>query len=91
MSIKTISLEIDAYEKLRKAKRGRESFSQVVRRAQFDPPQHSGDCIVRELAAIYQAGEGLTEKELNDLERLEQDRMQHPSLEPSPWDEDADA
>lgn len=41
MAIKTISLELDAYEKLRWAKRGpRESFSSVVRRAHWDdlPP-----------------------------------------------------
>lgn len=30
---KTITLEIDAYEKLRAAKRGGESFTEVVRRA----------------------------------------------------------
>ena len=37
MATKTISLEIDAYEKLRRAKRSRrESFSSVVRRAHWD-------------------------------------------------------
>jgi hypothetical protein len=36
MATKTISLELDAYEKLRRAKRSpRESFSSVVRRAVF--------------------------------------------------------
>ena len=42
VAIKTISLEIDAYEKLRRAKREpRESFSNVVRRAKWDdlPPK----------------------------------------------------
>ncbi|MEK7409222.1 MAG: antitoxin VapB family protein [Acidobacteriota bacterium] len=41
MAIKTISLELDAYEKLRRAKRPpRESFSSVVRRARWEdqPP-----------------------------------------------------
>jgi hypothetical protein len=33
MSTKTITLELDAYEKLRMAKRGGESFTEVVRRA----------------------------------------------------------
>jgi hypothetical protein len=33
MPTKTITLEIDAYEKLRAAKRGGESFTEVVRRA----------------------------------------------------------
>ena len=37
MATKTISLELDAYEKLRQAKRGpRESFSSVVRRAHWE-------------------------------------------------------
>jgi predicted CopG family antitoxin len=36
MATKTITLELDAYEKLKKAKRTpSESFSSVVRRAQF--------------------------------------------------------
>lgn len=40
MATKTISLELDAYERLRTAKRAGESFSAVVRRAVFpeDPP-----------------------------------------------------
>lgn len=36
MATKTISLELDAYEKLRRAKRGGESFSAVVRRARIE-------------------------------------------------------
>ena len=35
MATKTISLELDAYEKLRAAKKAGESFSDVVRRAMF--------------------------------------------------------
>lgn len=35
MATKTISLEIDAYEKLKASKRPGESFSNVVRRAMF--------------------------------------------------------
>lgn len=33
MATKTITLELDAYEKLRHARRGGESFTEVVRRA----------------------------------------------------------
>ena len=45
MATKTISLEIEAYEKLRRAKRSdRESFSSVVRRARWDDtPPTAGD------------------------------------------------
>ena len=44
MAVKTISLELDAYEKLRRAKRSpRESFSSVVRRARWeDEPPPAG-------------------------------------------------
>jgi hypothetical protein len=48
MATKTISLEIDAYEKLRKAKRApSESFSSVVRRAVFpDQPCTASELLV---------------------------------------------
>jgi predicted CopG family antitoxin len=42
MATKTITLELDAYEKLRAAKRGRESFSSVVRRAVIPGKSQSG-------------------------------------------------
>jgi len=53
MPIKTISLELDAYEKLKRQKRGRESFSQVVRRAEFNPDVHAN--VVCEPQASYGA------------------------------------
>lgn len=48
---KTISLEIDAYEKLRRAKRfPRESFSEVVRRIQIPGlGARGGDLLAREV------------------------------------------
>jgi len=52
MSTKTITLELDAYEKLKRAKRGRESFSSVVRRARFDEgesAENTGASILREM------------------------------------------
>ena len=49
MATKTISLELDAYEKLRRAKRAGESFSGVVRRARFGPADASGRSILSAL------------------------------------------
>jgi len=47
MAIKTISLELDAYDKLKRAKRSaRESFSNVVRRAKWDDaPLTAGEAL----------------------------------------------
>lgn len=51
MATKTISLELDAYEKLRRAKREGESFSAVVRRARFAPCDATGASILKALEA----------------------------------------
>lgn len=52
MATKTITLEIDAYDKLRQAKLPGESFSAVVRRMQVTTPAPSG----RDLLNRFQAG-----------------------------------
>jgi hypothetical protein len=50
---KTISLELDAYERLRKAKRSeRESFSEVVRRARWDDAASPGPQILGRLSEL---------------------------------------
>jgi hypothetical protein len=50
MATKTITLEVDAYEKLRRAKRSdRESFSEVVRRARWDDLPPTGASILAQL------------------------------------------
>lgn len=51
MATKTISLELDAYERLRRAKRAGESFSGVVRRARFGPADACGSSILEAMAA----------------------------------------
>ena len=53
MATKTITLEIDAYEKLRRAKRSpRESFSAVVRRATWDDGPSTGPEVLSYLEQV---------------------------------------
>ena len=53
MSIKTISLEVDAYEKLRRAKRTpTESFSSVVRRAHWEETPVTARQVLEDLSAL---------------------------------------
>ena len=48
---KTITLELDAYEKLRRHRRGSESFSSVIRRARWDASATAND-LLRELRVL---------------------------------------
>ena len=72
MATKTISLEIDAYEKLRRAKRSdRESFSSVVRRARWDDAPATGGEVLDALRELGRAHPEclLPEQALEDLDR----------------------
>ncbi|MCH8528448.1 MAG: antitoxin VapB family protein [Kiritimatiellae bacterium] len=65
MAIKTIRLELDAYEKLKAKKRPGESFSGVVRRAVFSDSPATG----AELFQYFSAGGGdISEAYLNAVE-----------------------
>ncbi len=60
MATKTISLELDAYEKLRRAKRSeRESFSEVVRRARWDEVASTGASILAQLTELHATRPGV--------------------------------
>lgn len=85
MAIKTISLELDAYEKLKRAKRGKESFSAVVRRARFDAEDSSGASILEETAALYNSGKGVSSRTEAYWDRVENDKRNTPPISPSPW------
>jgi hypothetical protein len=72
MATKTISLEIDAYDALRRAKRTeRESFSSVVRRAHWDDVSPVAGEILRSLQAAAKAGPSilLPDEELDRMAR----------------------
>ena len=73
MATKTISLRMDAYEKLRRARlHPEESFSQVVLRANWPEVTITGGELLRR---GQQQGAFFTEKELDELERFQaQDR-----------------
>lgn len=65
MATKTVTLELDAYEKLRFAKRGGESFSEVVRRATFVDVPATGEAL-RDY--FHKGGSGVTETYLDAVE-----------------------
>ncbi len=66
MATKTISLELDAYERLKAAKGPGDSFSDVVRRAKFPKkPLTAGDLLVY----LEERGPIFSESALRDLER----------------------
>jgi predicted CopG family antitoxin len=68
MATKTISLEIDAYERLKASKRPGESFSEVVRRAQFADPVPTGKDL---LEWMRKGGSGVSNAYLDEVEEAE--------------------
>jgi hypothetical protein len=65
MATKTITLELDAYEKLRSAKRGGESFTEVVRRAVWMDAPATGESL---LHYFRNGGSGISDKYLDAVE-----------------------
>lgn len=80
MATKTISLELDAYERLRRAKREGESFSGVVRRAKFGPADARG-------SSILSALEELPAREADEkaAQYWEENGNVERTASPSPW------
>ena len=83
MATKTISLELDAYEKLKRAKRSpRESFCSVVRRAVWPHSEHTAAAVLR-LMDERMAGSGAlpSEQILDELDRIQAS----PTVSDSGW------
>ena len=77
MATKTITLELDAYERLRASKRPGESFSEVVRRAIFPDAPPTGS----RLREWYRAGgSGVSMEYLDQVE--EADKADRPPDDP---------
>lgn len=78
MATKTITLELDAYEKLRGAKRPGESFSEVVRRAEFSDAPPTGQKL---LDYLKSGGSGVSDRYLNAVEEA----TRHDPIPDNPW------
>ena len=78
MATKTISVDIEAYEKLRRARRvPTESFSQVIKRASWPEPPKTAKAMMRALASVPVLDEGT-------LDRLDAAQACDPPPE-DPW------
>jgi predicted CopG family antitoxin len=77
MATKTISLELDAYEKLKAAKLPGESFSDVVRRSSVSRQSITGAGL---LEHVKKRAPFFTEEDLNSIEKASQ--MDRPPDDP---------
>lgn len=86
MATKTISLELDAYEKLRRSKLEGESFSAVVRRARFDPADACGSSIISALSALT-----VRESDEKAVKHWEKSGLPERTSSPSAWEGDKES
>lgn len=78
MATKTISIDLEAYERLRRARRSRnESFSKVIKRAVWSDPPHSARALLEALERVPLMNE-------EALDRLEKAQAEDAPPE-DPW------
>ena len=84
MATKTISLELDAYERLRRARRSpRESFSSVVRRARWDGAGATGPEVLAFLEGLARSHPGVLLPD-RSLAAIEARALNRPVRKPTP-------
>lgn len=86
MPTKTISLELDAYQKLKRAKRSSgESFSSVVRRGRFEGSSMPAGAALKYWEGLYsqQPDSLLSEEALDGLDEVQA----NPEKSPSRWED----
>lgn len=83
MPTKTITLELDAYEKLRRSKQKGESFSAVVRRARFDPVNTRGSTFLGCLEAMV-----ARESDQKAMIHFEKDALSERTISQSVWNDE---
>lgn len=76
MAVKTITIDMDAYERLSRLKEGGDSFSQVIKKYLPAPGATAGD-----LLSALDAAE-VSDETLDAIETVIADRGNHPVREP---------
>jgi predicted CopG family antitoxin len=72
MATKTISVDLEAYERLVRARRNsNESFSQVIKRAQWEEEDHSGAAILAAFEKLEPL-DAMTIRELESIQKQDQ-------------------
>lgn len=79
MASKSISIDLEAYERLRRARRARgESFSMVIKRAVWPTPERTAGALLEAVRSLPPVDEAV-------LDRLEEaQRADHPPEDPWP-------